>query len=350
MTTALADKLTGTGARTADYRGARTVAAFTDVAAELDALRNGCGVSDLAWRAKLVITGEDRVRWTNGIVTNNVRDLSPQRGNYNFVLNPQGRIQGDIVIYNRGDYLLGLTDVSQSAKLKELFDRYIIMDDVEITDVSEKLSSIGVTGPVARNILSAAGLLDRTLEPGEVVDLEWQGLGCSVARDILEGLESYEIWLAAENAPRLWDALLAAGASPVGSEALELFRILQGIPRFGQDLGDRELPQETAQAHALHFVKGCYIGQEIVERIRARGNVHRTFGGFEVSGPAPERGSKIIAAGKEVGEVTSSATVPIAGAQHTVALGFIRREAAQPGTPVEIAGTPAKVAALPFQF
>lgn len=349
MTLALLDKLTGTGARTGDYRGARTVAVFTDVSAELDALRSSCAISDLAWRAKLVITGEDRVRWTNGMVTNNVRDLPPQRGNYSFVLNAQGRIQGDIVIYNRGDYLLGITDAAQVATLKELFDRYVIMDDVEITDVSERLSSVGVTGPAARKALAAAGLLDRTLEPGEVVDVEWQGLGCSVARDVSESAESYEIWLASENAPRVWDALVAAGATPAGSEALELFRILQGTPIYGQDLGGRELPQETAQAHALHFVKGCYIGQEIVERIRARGNVHRTFAGFTIGGPAPERGSKIMANGKEVGEVTSAAIVPIAGSRHTVALGFIRREAAQPGTDIEIAGTPARVVSLPLQ-
>ena len=144
-----------------------------------------------------------------------------------------------------------------------------------------------------------------------------------------------EIWFAAENADTVWDALVAAGATPVGSDALELYRIVRGVPRFGVDLRERDLPQETGQQHALNFAKGCYIGQEIVERIRSRGNVHRMFTGFEVQGdPAaepPAAGTKVRVNDKDVGEMTSAARVPFPSGERTLALGYVRREVAPPG-------------------
>ena len=120
----------------------------------------------MSWQAKLVLSGEDRVRWLNGMVTNNVRDLALNHGVYSFVLNPQGRNLGDLVAYNRGDYLLVTTDREQAPKLTEIFDRYIIMDDVEVEDISDKLSAIGVAGPKAAEILSAAGIDVAQLAPG----------------------------------------------------------------------------------------------------------------------------------------------------------------------------------------
>ena len=127
-------------------------------AAEFRALLQGCALFDMSWQAKLVLSGEDRVRWLNGMVTNNIRDLAPGHGVYSFLLNAQGRIQGDLVAYNRGDYLLVTTDREQAPTIAEIFDRYIIMDDVEVADISDKLAAIGVAGPKAREILAAAGI------------------------------------------------------------------------------------------------------------------------------------------------------------------------------------------------
>jgi aminomethyltransferase len=115
------------------------------------------------------------------------------------------------------------------------------------------------------------------------------------------------------------------------------------------DIRDRDLPQETAQQQALNFTKGCYIGQEIVERIRSRGNVHRTFTGFVLNGAA-DRGTKVIANEKEVGELTSVATVPVNGTEKILALGYIRREAGAGGAQVKVGETTATVASLPFKF
>jgi folate-binding protein YgfZ len=335
-------------ARVEDYRGATTAASFGDPQAEFVALRNGCGAYDLGFRAKISVTGGDRVRWLNGMVTNNIRDLERGRGVYAFLLNPQGRILGDLFAYNRGESILIDTDLSQVEKILATFDHYIIMDDVEVKDLSHQLTALGVAGPKSHEVLQAAGLAVGNLLPLQVQDLNWQGVSCTVVRGDTESA-SYEIWLPPAGVKQLWDALQAAGATPVGSEALEMQRIMSGIPRYGVDIRERDLPQETEQARALNFNKGCYIGQEIVERIRSRGSVHRKFTGFvAANGASIAPGTKISVAEKEVGEVTS-VTALHNGHERRLALGYIRREAGVPGKEVEIGAAKAVVSALPFQ-
>ena len=344
--TALSNHPAAAGSARADYRGAETAARFADPAAELAALHSGCGLFDLGWRAKLVITGGDRVRWMNGMVTNNVRDLAAGHGNYNFLLNAQGHIQGDLYVYNRGDYLLVDTDAGQAPRLCEIFEKYIIMDDVEVTDASDKLTALGIEGPKSRAVLEALGLAFRALQPLQVEDLTWGSVGLSIVRRAGENIEGYELWLAPANAAALWDALIRAGATPVGTEALELRRIELGVPRYGVDIRERDLPQETGQDQALNFTKGCYLGQEIVERIRSRGAVHRTFTGFRVAGAAPAPGAKVQAGGKDAGEITSVASLPSENGGRTLALGYIRRDAGTPGAEVEVGGSKATVVTL----
>jgi aminomethyltransferase len=304
----------------------------------------------MPWRAKLAVTGADRVRWLNGMVTNNVRDLAQDHGVYAFLLTAQGRIIADMDVYQRGEYLLVLSDVSQIKSIYETFDHFIIMDDVELKDISDQLASVGIAGPKSREVLTRAGLEFPQLEPLQVVDLTWNGLGLSIARGGSQAFESYELWIAPDNASRVHDALISAGATQVGSEALEMLRIAMGIPAHGKDIRGKDLPQETNQMHALHFVKGCYVGQEIVERIRARGLVHRGLTGFLINGDPPSPGTKIQAGGKDVGEITSAVRVPTQSGDATIAVGYLRREAGGPGTEVQVGGSSAQVVALPFQI
>jgi folate-binding protein YgfZ len=348
--TALYDKLMKTGAHPGEFAGAETSVSFGDSAAELAVLRSGTGVFDLGWRAMLVLTGEDRVRWLNGMVTNNTRDLPLNHGNYSMVLNAQGRIQGDLFAYNRGEYYVVTTDVAQLEKLTGIFDKYIIMDDVEVTNVSDKLTSVGIAGPRARDVLTKAGFAKTELKPGEVLDLDWQDLGLSLLRGLGEFGESYEIWIHPDNAPKLWDALVTAGATPVGFQALEWLRMLNGVPRYGIDMTERYLPQETGQDRALHFAKGCYLGQEIVERIRSRAQLHRTLAGFEIVGAPPETGAAVTQGDKKVGEITSATEIPLNGSNKSIALGYIRVEANTPGNQVRVGEADARVASLPFQI
>ena len=165
----------------------------------------------------------------------------------------------------------------------------------------------------------------------------------------MNGAKAYEIWLAPKDVLKTWQALLAAGATPVGSEALERLRIADGVPLYGVDIRERDLPQETEQARALNFNKGCYVGQEIVERIRSRGNVHRKFTGLLIEGAGNVvAGEKIISGEKEVGEITSVAVVQTSTSGRTLALGYIRREVGVPGREVTVGAVKAVVTQLPF--
>ncbi len=288
------------------------------------------------------------MRWLNGMITNNVRDLAVGQGVYGFLLNPQGRILGDLYAYNRGESLLVDTDQSQLDTVLALFDRYIIMDDVEVANLGGKLSAIGVAGPKSREVLKSAGMEVPDLEPLQVMDVSWNDVSLVAIRGDNPALESYELWLAPENVSPVRNVLTGVGAKPVGAAALDLVRIAAGIPRYGQDIRERDLPQETEQKRALHFTKGCYVGQEIVERIRSRGNVHRKFTGFTVDGQLPQPGTKIEANGKEVGEITSSAIVPTGNGECPVALGYIRREVEKPENELSASGAKLRTADLPF--
>lgn len=339
------------GAEVADYRGASTAARFGDPQAELAALRTGCGVYDLGFRAKISLTGADRVRWLNGMVTNNIRDLATGHGVYAFLLNPQGHILGDLYAYNQGESILVDTDCAQAEKILSTFDHYIIMDDVEVKNLGDEVTTIGVAGPKSVDILKKAGVDIPDLQALQLhtiqCDCDCGCLDCTVVRGDEPAGDSYEIWLSSEHVRPLWDALVKAGATPVGSQAIEMHRITSGIPRYGIDIRERDLPQETEQARALNFNKGCYVGQEIVERIRSRGAVHRKFSGF-LADAAVVPGAKIVAGEKEVGEITSTASVHLDGMEKNIALGYIRREVGTPGREVRIGMVAAKVAPLPF--
>ncbi|MFZ0318169.1 MAG: folate-binding protein [Candidatus Sulfotelmatobacter sp.] len=344
---------TAQGPRASDYRGVTTAAVFSKVHEEFAALLSSCGIYDAGFRARISLKGGDRVRWMNGMVTNNIRDLAAGHGAYAFLLNPQGRILGDMNVYNEGESLMVETDRSQTEKILATFDHYIIMDDVEVADISANWTALGLAGPKSRAVLNAAGIAVPELQPLQThvarCECDCACVECTVVRTEDEQHESYEIWLAPENVFKTWQALISAGAAPVGNEALEMWRILSGVPLYGVDIRERDLPQETEQIRALNFNKGCYVGQEIVERIRSRGNVHRKFSGFLIEDRAQvSNGAKIISGEKEVGEITSVAVVPIASGERTCALGYIRREVGVPGREVMIGGSMASVVQLPF--
>jgi folate-binding protein YgfZ len=346
--TPLNQTLLAAGATPGEYRGVQTPARFSDTVSECRALTDACGIYDLGWRAKIIATGSHRHRWLNGMVTNNIKDLPVSRGNYSFLLNPQGRIQGDLYIYNRGDSLLIDTDHSQVEGMLKLLKRYIIMDDVQLADASDKIAAIGLQGPKTRDVLRAAGIIVTELEPMQAADMDWHNVRISVVRT--SDNESFELWVPVENVKDVWDALVQAGATPVGAEAIERFRILTGVPRYGVDIRERDLPQETEQMQALNFTKGCYIGQEIVERIRSRGSVHRTLRRFTFAGEPPLPGAKLQADGKEVGEITSVTRVPAVNSsvERVLGLGYIRKEALDGGAKIQYAGGEAQPVEIPF--
>jgi folate-binding protein YgfZ len=322
---------------------------------QLAALLSGLAfapIEDLGW---IRVTGEDRVRWLNGMVTNSIQELKPGHGNYNFILSVQGKIQGDAHIFAEAaeaPALLLQTALTQIPTLTTLLDRFIIMDDVELTDISASRSGLLIAGPLAPNLLKELFPSVADLATLELQNLSWQESEVTVLHAHSPLVPRYELWSDAGTIAALTDALQQAGASPVSTAAVELLRLLEGTARYGTDIRDRELPQETAatgtQSRALHFAKGCYLGQEIVERIRSRGNVHRTFSAFLLDGDLPPAGTLLEADAKQMGELTSVAAIPLQHGTIQLALGYIRREALDRRLPILYPGGTASPISTPF--
>jgi aminomethyltransferase len=314
-----------------------------DSAAQLSALLHGTGVAPLNGTGWIRVTGSDRVRWLNGMVSNFTQQLAPGEGCYNFVLNAQGRIQGDLTAFAEADAYLLETSREQVPALMAHLDRFIIMDDVELADISDTRHGLLIAGPDAPTHLKNNGV---EVEPLHLARVRWRNAWLEVVHAYSPLIPRYEVWSDPETISALSGTLTAIGATSVSPEALEHLRLLEGTPRYGVDIRDKDLPQETAQSRALHFAKGCYLGQEIVERIRSRGNVHRTFTGFTLTGTLPQ-GAALQAEGKAVGELTSFAAIQLPEPLQ-LALGYVRREALDRGHPLEYPGGVATPIALPY--
>ena len=316
---------------------------------QLHALLHGAGIAPLDQTGWLRITGEDRVRWLNGMVTNSIQDLKPGEGNFNFILSAQGRIQGTAYAFSQPDSVLIETDRAQLAPLTATLNRFIIMDDVELADISDSRTGIALIGPNAAALLEQAGFSAPTAASPSLHAVTWNNREVTLIAAHSPLVPRFELWADPATAGDITTALTQAGAELVSPGALEALRILEGTPRYGIDIREKELPQETAQTHALHFAKGCYLGQEIVERIRSRGNVHRAFTAFRLEGALPAAGTPIEAEGKSIGELTSVASIPLATGSLQLGLGYIRREALERGASLTYAGGTAVPTSTPFR-
>ena len=268
-------------ARTGTYNGVETALNFGDPAAELGALRTGCGVFALAWRGRINVSGKDRVRWLHNMVTNNVRDLPENRGNYNFVLNAQGRILGDMYIYNRGESFALETDASQVQTLINAMKRFIIMDKVEMVEMGADSVSVGICGPKAEAVLSHAGVNTGGMQPLEVRDVGTDDVAATLVRGPEQRPGWFEFWLDPNKAQELWNLLVKAGAKPVGAEALEKWRVLAGYSelwaghsRSRLAAGDRTDTGAELHQGLLHWPGDC--GAHTVARTGAS-EVYRLY-------------------------------------------------------------------------
>jgi folate-binding protein YgfZ len=308
------------------YRGVLTPRELDAPAAESAALARAAAGHDLGWLKRVAVHGEDRFRWLSGMVTNTVNDLANDAGAWNLVLNAQGRIQGDLTVWREGDQLELEIAADQVERLMAHFDRFIIMDDVELVPLGGE-AALGLTGPAANEVLGRLSLPILS-EPMTATRVEWNGIDLRIARVFGNLAAHCELWAPEAQLANLWRSLRTAGASPVGCAALEAFRIAEGIPAYGIDMVERDLPQETSQMRALSFNKGCYLGQEIVERIRSRGNVHRHLRQLEIAGQLPPEGTELILDGGTVaGQIRSAAELPLASGNRIFALGMMRAEA-----------------------
>jgi folate-binding protein YgfZ len=307
------------------YRGVMTPRELDAPDAESAALATGAACHDLGWLRRVEVRGEDRFRWLSGMVTNTVNELGEHSGAWNLVLNAQGRIQGDLTVWRERDSLELEIAADQYERLMSHLERFIIMDDVELVPVSGEIV-IGLTGPAADEVLARIGLPVLT-EAMTSTHFEWNGMDLRIEKAYGSVAAHYALWAPEAQLAWVWKFLRTAGATPVGCASLEAFRIAEGIPAYGVDMVERDLPQETSQTRALHFNKGCYLGQEIVERIRSRGNVHKHLRQLELEGPVPPAGTDLTQDGGTVaGQIRSAAELPLSSGRRVFALGMMRGE------------------------
>src|SRR3989338_6997611 len=340
------------GAPFVNVRGARLPERLGEAAGECRPARAGAGVCDRSDRVHLPASGPDAKAFLHRMLSNDVARLAPGQGCYATLLSVQGHMLADLYALQMDDHLLLETDVSAAARMREWLEKYIIADDVTVEDRSQQMAALGVEGPQAAKLLAAAGA---SALPGAELNHAWVKLGDApvlIARVSETGEEGFRLIFVVEYAQNIWDALAAARAAvpwkPVGHAAWNILRTEAGVPWYGVDMDERTLPPEAAlEARAISYTKGCYVGQEIIERIRSRGHVNRRLAGFHVSGPLPAAGAKLLRGGQEVGVLTTAVESPTLG--RAIALGYLRREHLAAGTTLEVEGAGgAEVVELPF--
>jgi folate-binding protein YgfZ len=321
---------------------------FGDAASEFRSARESVALIDKNYRLYLSFTGPDRIRYLNAVLTNNIKKLSAGQGNVSLLLNPQGHILAEIETYAFEEKLFCVSYAMIRERLLEVLDKFIIMDDVKLTDETHRFGALALEGPKAAAIVLQISGVD-ILPLGELTstDAAVDAIPCRIVKRSPGGIAGAEFVVQQENLAALWEVLLVSvrthGGWPMGYKALSGLRLAQNVPWFSYDFGEKQIPHEAGlQDSHISYTKGCYTGQEIVERVRSRGQVNRQRVSLVFSGDAvPESGTTLTLDGKEVGFVTRAAKAwqP----EKILGMGYLRREAVVPGYALQWAGGTAVV-------
>jgi folate-binding protein YgfZ len=379
METPLLDQHKIAGATLASFHGSTLPVEFTSFADEYRTAREAVAIFDTNWHTIVELSGPDRARYLNAIVSNDVKTLGEGRGALALLLNPQGHILAELEIYALPEELLVLSHAAVRERTVATLDKFIIMDDVILRDLTEQFGSLAIEGPRAGTVIAeACGLALEGFSEHAIAAVPIDGVACHLIRHSHFGFPGAEIIAPREHLALLWRNLhasvVAQHGAAIGMHALNSLRLEAGIPWFPDDFNDTVIPHEAAlESTHLSFSKGCYTGQEIVERVRSRGHVNRRrvqlqFSSAEPPAPltrlfAPDRETQAaasnaaqsagasdqaaenaVAASKEVGIITSSAFSPAANA--AIGMAYVRREHNSPGSLLDCnAGTATVVAA-----
>jgi folate-binding protein YgfZ len=388
-----------------DGNGAEVVNDYGDWLAEHSALRKSAGVLDLSFRGRICLVGNDRVRFLHGQVTNDVKKLAVGSGCYAALTTARGKMVSDLNIFYLADELLLDFEPGLTWKISQRLEKFIVADDVQIVDAAQVYGLLSVQGPKAEDVIRAVGLFgvppsggsgsanpnranaelpakpydllkisDTTL--GEIYLMNHARLFCKLERRPPARLDSnhensqhagpeagapslgFDLFIPNSSLGAVADKLIAAAKQTRGRacgwQAFETARIEAGIPRFGVDMDETNLPLECGiESCAVSYSKGCYIGQEVINRVHSFGHVTKELRGLRLADDLkapPVKGDKLFHHGKETGYVTSTVKSPALNAN--IALGYVRREANQIGTELvlqTVAGeSSAKIVELPF--
>ncbi len=326
---------------------------FGDWLAEYHAARETVALIDKNYRAYLRFTGPDRVRYLNAILTNNIKDLATGDGIVSLFLNPQGRIQAEIETYATAESLFCVSHAMIRETLVPALDKFIIMDDVTLTDETEMFGTVALEGPRAADLVKKLTSIDlANLKELSFQETSVAGISRGVTKRSPGGIAGAEFLAMRGDLPRLWEILRDAveqdGGRAMGYKALSALRLEQGIPWFGYDFGDKQIPHEAGLEHShISYTKGCYTGQEIVERVRSRGQVNRVRVLVKInSSEPPAAGTTLMADAKEAGYVTRTAFSPVL--QTAIGMAYVRREKSQVGNELSCGASMASVINSPL--
>lgn len=327
-----------------DADGIQRVLSYGDPEAEYRRLRESVGLLDLSFRSRICAIGPDRLDFIHGQVTNDVRKLSVGEGCLAALVDAKGRVQSDLNIYRLKDELLLDFEAGLTSRVTERLEKYIVAEDVELVDVAPHYGLLSVQGPASLEALSALNL---TAEPPandrQVAFESHAELGeIYVINRPRVGGYGFDLFVPTDNLATAFGKLHPAceklNGAPCGWLALETARIEAGIPRYGVDMDDSSLVSETGIAQeAISYSKGCYIGQEVIARIRTYGRAKRHFGTLRLADDIetlPTKGDLLFNGDRKAGWITSSASSPHDGSN--LALGYVERDSAEAGTKLEL--------------
>ena len=355
---------------------------YGDWLAEYAALRQSAGILDLSVRSRICLTGADRVRFLHGQVTNDVKKLRVGEGCYAALVTAKGKMESDLNIFCLADELLLDFEPDLTKRVSQRLEKFIVADDVQVVDVAPHYGLLSVQGPKAGELVQALGWGECPHGPFDSIKIADAALGeiylanhlrllfvCSSGRESAHNqsrltsaatdktIFGFDLFVPNSSLAAVKDKLIAAakqiGGRLCGWQAFETVRIEAGIPRFGMDMDETNIPLECGiESSAVSYNKGCYFGQEVINRIHSIGHVNKELRGLLLADDLqslPKKGDKLFRDGKEVGYITSSAKSPVAG---NIALGYVRREANHIGIELILRTTSdensAKIVELPF--
>jgi folate-binding protein YgfZ len=329
---------------------------FGDPVAEYEAARAAVGLVDMSLRGVIELTGSDRLRWLNGQITNEVKDLKPGEGKLAAVLNVKGHILADLAVYGLPDSVWIDVNRDRAQVVRDAFDRSIVADDVVAENASDRYGHLMVVGPGAQRFMAeAVGDAVGNLPAWHHAEVLMGSLRARIIATRWLAMPGCDLIVPAEAAGKAWEGLvnlgLARGLRPVGMAALDLLRVEAGWPWYGVDFDDSHLLMEALTPNHVSFTKGCYLGQEVVIRVEHQGHLNKKLAGLLVSGAiVPSAKADILSGERKVGTVTSAVFSP--AQKRVVALGYVRRECWDPGTKLRIVSgeqsLDAEVTEVPF--
>ena len=308
---------------------------YSDAVAEYRAVTEDAALYDNSATGRLKASGADALDLLNRLSTNEVVNLPPGRGAPTVLTTDRGRILDLLGVVNTGAYTLLLTSPGGQQRVMDWLDKYTIMEDLTVADMTPDTALLTVCGPRSADALAAVltPALPSLPEAGEhysAFSAAIAGQDTLVIRRPLGELPAFDLLTGQDAAPAVWDALVAAGISPIGREAYEAALVQQAVPRYGRELGDAYNPLEAGLIGSIDFAKGCYIGQEVIARLDTYQKVQKYLARLRFSpGAVVAEGAGLEQEGRKVGQVTSLAVIPTTG--ELLGLGYVRTARAAAG-------------------